>query len=269
MIVYFTFQDEYPSMKRCTLIGLPFGGLILLAPAMCFVFGFYLIWALLSWKSEHIKRSLLLFFVSSLVLIPWTVRNAVRFERFVFISSNGGFNLLMGNNPQATPASGVIDLPGLKEETKDLNEFERDAYYRKRAITYIRSHPRESIKRYALKFLHYFDFRTDADSGEGKVLSRWKTVLSLIATGPLLLFGIVFRILFMRRIPLLRMDRFILLLYILNGAFTAVFFTRIRFRVPFDALLTLVAVLFAFRWLEPSSVTAKPSTRFNSRKTII
>lgn len=37
-----------------------------------------------------------------LVITPWTIRNAVTLERFVLISTNGGYNLYLGNNPDST-----------------------------------------------------------------------------------------------------------------------------------------------------------------------
>jgi hypothetical protein len=32
------------------------------------------------------------------VVIPWTARNYLVFDRFILVQSNGGYNLLMGNN---------------------------------------------------------------------------------------------------------------------------------------------------------------------------
>jgi 4-amino-4-deoxy-L-arabinose transferase-like glycosyltransferase len=39
---------------------------------------------------------------TSLVVLPWTLRNYVHFHRFILVSTNGGENFWMGNNPLAT-----------------------------------------------------------------------------------------------------------------------------------------------------------------------
>lgn len=47
--------------------------------------------------------------LGALVVIPWTIRNAVVFDRFVAVSTNGGDNLCIGFNPSATGHFGIPD----------------------------------------------------------------------------------------------------------------------------------------------------------------
>jgi hypothetical protein len=61
----------------------------------------------LAWTLRERLRVLLPTFIIIAVLpfviiAPWTIRNYITFDRFVLISSNGGFNFWRGNNPYTT-----------------------------------------------------------------------------------------------------------------------------------------------------------------------
>lgn len=75
-----------------------------------------------------------------LVVLPWTVRNYLAFGELVFVSTNGGINLLIGNNPDAT---GSYMWPrafdGLIVMT--FSELERDKGARDLAVDYVIKHP--------------------------------------------------------------------------------------------------------------------------------
>jgi hypothetical protein len=72
---------------------------------------------------------------ASILFAPWAFRSVVLFDRFVFVSANGGVNLWMGNNPEST--GGYMDLP----ERQFPNEVDRDHYYGREAVNFILSHP--------------------------------------------------------------------------------------------------------------------------------
>jgi hypothetical protein len=40
-------------------------------------------------------------FGTAIVVLPWTIRNYVQFNKFILVSNNGGVNFWMGNNPNA------------------------------------------------------------------------------------------------------------------------------------------------------------------------
>ncbi len=91
-------------------------------------------------KTKEILRSLasavIMLTVMALLIAPWTLRNAQAFGRAVTISTNGGANLWMGNNPASS--GGYMDLP---PETKGMNEAERDRYLKDLAIAHIKERP--------------------------------------------------------------------------------------------------------------------------------
>ncbi len=91
-------------------------------------------------KTKEILKSLastvIMLTVMALLIAPWTLRNAQAFGRAVTISTNGGANLWMGNNPASS--GGYMDLP---PETQGMNEAERDRYLKDLAIAHIKERP--------------------------------------------------------------------------------------------------------------------------------
>ncbi len=83
--------------------------------------------------------------VMAICIAPWAMRNDRLFGRTVLISTNGGSNLWMGNNPQST---GAYQEP---PEFPGKNEAERDALRGQLAREYILAHPAAFTQRTMLK----------------------------------------------------------------------------------------------------------------------
>ena len=71
-----------------------------------------------------------------LVVTPWSVRNTELHGEFVFISTNGGPNLWMGNNPESN--GGYEPLP---DWTQGMSEIERAQILGERATTFMLDDP--------------------------------------------------------------------------------------------------------------------------------
>lgn len=88
-------------------------------------------------------------------IAPWTYRNYCVFNAFVPISTNGGVNFWMGNNPESDgfymspPWEGFAGEPerdaALKDEAMQYIRAEPAAFLQRTAIKAIRLHERESI----------------------------------------------------------------------------------------------------------------------------
>ncbi len=83
----------------------------------------------------------------ALVIAPWSIRNSRLFDRFVIISTNGGANTWMGNNPESS--GHYMELPSLE----GLDEAERDSYLAREAKRYIVEHPIRFVVRTAMKLV--------------------------------------------------------------------------------------------------------------------
>lgn len=78
------------------------------------------------------------------VLSPWLLHTKAVFGRFVFVSTNGGDNLLIGHHPGATGRYVNPELCGL-ERPQDMSEGERDSAALKQGIENIKADPLRSL----------------------------------------------------------------------------------------------------------------------------
>lgn len=233
--------------------GALFGVLILMIPS--FLMTLPILALALFIHGRHVPRGLhvtvLFCAISLLVVLPWTVRNRLVFHETIVVSSNSGINFLLGNSARTGPNSGVnVDLNEYYARMPKgiaYTEKSADDFYLKLAIEWITSEPVAAARLLALKTLNYFNFRNElgtAGRGGGMV-----DVLLFMTYYPLLALAIL-RICQYRRFPLTFTEKLLYVLYFSNAVVAAVFFTRIRFRLPFDALLVMIAAIYLGHWWE-------------------
>lgn len=108
---------------------------------------------------RYLKYGGVLYLTIGLIILPWTFRNFRVFKNFVFVSTNGGYNLLMGNNPYASGTYGASER--LTEMLGDVaDERARDVRARHLALTYIVDHPWQTVKRWPKKL--WFLYRQES-----------------------------------------------------------------------------------------------------------
>lgn len=117
------------------------------------------------WKTlPRRARSLCAIYVALLLVVaPWTYRNWVVFDAFVPVSTNGGFTLMTGNNPEArgdyTPET-VLAVGFSHDPTQQIA---MDRMARERAVAWIKDNPGRFIMLMPLKV-----FRLWAPDGEAE-----------------------------------------------------------------------------------------------------
>lgn len=183
--------------------------------------------------------------VAAVVIGPWAMRNKALFGHAVPVSTNFGANLWMGNNPQAY--GGYMPLPRI-----DIaNEVERDQYFKKTAVDFIKAHP----GRYLALTAHRIPLSLDRES----IGVAWNSLglprASLLPLKALssaywlavLLLGIVGFVLLMRRSLLNLFDPVIV-------AVGLVFATAIlvvggdRYHLPADPFIAIAAAVALAQW---------------------
>jgi 4-amino-4-deoxy-L-arabinose transferase-like glycosyltransferase len=256
--IFFYWQQSF-SYRYAILAGTSMGIAILTVPTFLFVPFFLVLFSILSRKDALPKLGLFLLVVF-LVISTWTVRNYMVFHRFELISSNFGINFLIGNNPATTPNNGPAAHTGITYiiDTADqlgLDEFQRDEYYTKQALGLIRQNPEHYLLLYLLKFANYFNFRNQLLTATESSLA--KDMVMLLTYGLYLLIAIV-RICKYRKYPISRLEAFLILLYICNAVVSALAFTRIRYRLPFDYLLIAFVAIFLERLIIKKPPTDVP-----------
>ncbi|GAA5111461.1 ArnT family glycosyltransferase [Haloechinothrix salitolerans] len=177
------------------------------------------------------------------VLIPgaWTVRNAVVLDAFVPVSTNSGVNLLLGNSEHVTPEAGsAADITHYYEQADrlELSEVEANRFYRDQALDWISEHPAEAALLYVRKVAHTFALHNDLFTDDATSLLH--DVVAAV-TFSLLFALVVLRLALTRWHPLDPREKLQITLVVVNVLVIAVFFTRIRLRLPVDGLLILLA----------------------------
>ena len=239
-------------VKRSLLLdlatGLVFGELILAVPtfALTLIVVLAVAWIL---KLIRWNNGLLILVGASVLIGIWTVRNMAQFHQLVPLASNSGANLLIGNCENTTPSggSGNVDRTRYRQEAEEKFagqppeqfEFSADRFYREAAITWIRNNPGRAFVLYLEKTANYFSvYNQYAPESQGEV-SAWKQ-MAMGCSYVVLLALLAWRLCEMKRFPLDRREIFFLLVYVLSAFTMALFFTRIRFRIPFDYLIIAI-----------------------------
>jgi len=148
----------------------------------------YLFKLLTIYRYEFIKSLALLLAAFFIIIAPWTIRNMVVLGRFVPIRSNGGWNLWIGHNPNASGSDKILlkdtysiedvktekdfrakNIAGvhpfdyasedLKRKVAGLSDTEADRIFLKEALEYIKAHPKETfvITLKKLRMFWWFD----------------------------------------------------------------------------------------------------------------
>lgn len=87
-IIFILKADEKKSIFYSALAGVVGGLTALTSPSMFFIFPFWLVWIFLQFKRSFVWKTLLavVFFAAfALTLMPWTIRNYVKYDRFVLV----------------------------------------------------------------------------------------------------------------------------------------------------------------------------------------
>jgi 4-amino-4-deoxy-L-arabinose transferase-like glycosyltransferase len=224
------------------LTGLVLGLLVLDDPAFLFLI------VVLPVVSSRTVRTYLVHFLevtggAAVPVAAWKVRNYVHFKELFFISTNGGYNLLLGNSPHAGADTGVSASISIyvRHASTLHGEVAQNSYYEHAAIQWVSSHPGRAGVLYILKFFNFFNSANNlATRGTGSSFEQ----LVLTASYLILVFLLVLRLICWRRCGYNRYSSYLLVVYVLGALVSAVVVTRVRYRGPFELfLVTAIAPL--------------------------
>lgn len=223
------------SYARAVIFGFLSAFMIMILPATIFIPPLVVLWMFFPNKYHVLWKAM----VSALVVVAcisiWAVRNYREFGEFIPLSTEGGINLYLGNNPNTdVMAWWKSDSAELQQKTEKLTATERNRFYTREAIKFWKESPASAIRLYLLKFLNYFNFRnTFVVASEFNV---FRSVIMFLTYYPLLL-CLIFRLFYIYKQPLSRVELLFVLLYFGSAFFYSIFIPRIRYRLPFDVLL--------------------------------
>ena len=248
-----------PGRRRLLLAGALLGVSALVRPVALPVLPLLvLVWraASLPWR-RTLRDLAVLAVVAGAVIVPWTIRNAVRMDAFVPISTNTGDNLCMSRQPGATGAFLLSDHcfggPEIDALVRPEYEVRRDARARALALEFVREHPGRELRlwldRLGASLRHDHDALDAAESyGAGSFFRPGeRDVYRRLADGAWYVLGAVgaaatSAVVAVRRLR--RDPRLVLLVVTVVGLLVpiVVFFGDPRFKVPAVPFLALLAV---------------------------
>jgi 4-amino-4-deoxy-L-arabinose transferase-like glycosyltransferase len=250
---YFRLLDD-PSLRWAILMGVLFAAFVLTRSFLLAFFPVMLVFVVIFIKSPKrwlFAGSALLAFV--LTMSPWIIRNYNLQGRFVLLSTRGGYNLWMRNNPyfieDELKAMGVEFPPekldnlkyreyilGYPEFTPDQGELERNAVLTREGIKFIRANPGFFLQLCWNRFKWTIGWRSIGL--KGPLLNG----ISLLFYGPVLLGFIISLFIGWKRLevtlPLWSVVGYFILFYSLTHA-------GLRYRLPVDPLMMLLAAFAA------------------------
>ena len=219
---------------------------VLTRPAMLFFLPLAALW--LAWKREW-RGVVLLSLACAFVIMPWTIRNAREYGRFVLVASEGGITFWTGNHPLAVGEGDLAANPQLKRENvalrarhAGLTPEELEPIYYREALGFIRRQPIAWARLMARKAF-YAIVPIGPSYRLHSALYFGASAVSYLAVLPFALMGLA-RLARAGRLPIP-----LLLLTASSFLVCLVFFPQERFRIPVvdPALLVTAAAWWALR----------------------
>jgi hypothetical protein len=142
--------------------GIIAGLLIHLQPALVVIPLAMAAWTILKGRSRrHAISALCLVAGMILAAIPWTIRNYSVHGEVVFLTTNGGFNLLRGHNPHATGSNlskeGIAHTQRVMQSAPESStETDLDRWCRGKAVAWMRDNPRAAIRNTVVRLRNWW-----------------------------------------------------------------------------------------------------------------
>jgi 4-amino-4-deoxy-L-arabinose transferase-like glycosyltransferase len=251
LVVILESSTGFRSLALAAGAGLLLGLLTLTVPSFAVMLIVTPLWLAWRVRRQAIVPALALLIVATIPIGVWAGRNHRELGAFVPVATNGGFNLLLGNSPGATPTSGTnVDISEYEAEvvSRQLDEVASDRFYRSQAIEWVYENPFDAATLYLGKLLNSFSVKNELATA-GVAPSLFETIVLGSTYLPLLGLAVA-RVVARRRLPLNTGEGLLIWSFLANLLVIAVFFSRVRFREPLDPLMILIAACLVAQLLE-------------------
>jgi 4-amino-4-deoxy-L-arabinose transferase-like glycosyltransferase len=247
--------EKPTSIRWAYALGLGFslGAAVLLRQIFFIFIPFLYLWIVLAGKRKGLPLIRMLMVTTALVvamIIPFTIFNYARFDRFVLLNTNAGFAFFWGNHPIYGSHFIPILTPDMASyqelvpvELRSLDEAALDQALLRRGIQFILDDPGRYIRLSISRIPPYFMFWPSSGSA---LISNFSRVLSFGLYLPFMIYGVVLSV---TRLPR-KIGEFIASPVALLLGFALVYttihilsWTLIRYRLPVDAVLIIFAGL--------------------------
>jgi 4-amino-4-deoxy-L-arabinose transferase-like glycosyltransferase len=216
-------------------------------------------------RSRSVRLALVCLLPIVVIVGAWAVRNQRVFGHPVLVSTNGGYNLWLGNHPGVKASTGnraevpgTGEVPGMEAEAARIwalpgNEATRDSAFTRRALEYIAADIPRFLRLSLSKSLELWALYP-RPMNEDRPRLGLERLASLFSYGLLLPFALVW--LFVS-LPRSRVALLVLLLFLVYSMVHGVVLSKVRFRLPLDSFVIIygsggivaAARALARRWL--------------------
>jgi hypothetical protein len=229
------------SWKDVIAAGLCMGTLMLFRGEAPGLLALYALILLLLGRRQALLPTTAFVLVASACLAPWIVRNYQTFHRIIPVCASGGWNLYVGNSPQANGSQHNNKLwypmPPAVESAFDAiqpgpyERIQRNDALGRFALNYIRTHPLNEMKLALKKLWIFFVFDPAHDKGRNPVYWIPSVLLTFFAVCGAL----------RRERKLLDNDLFIGGSIAFTIAVSVAMFALPRYKIAIDPLIMIIA----------------------------
>jgi 4-amino-4-deoxy-L-arabinose transferase-like glycosyltransferase len=201
-------EDEAPPIRSWALLGLLLGGAVLLRQVFLFYVPVLLLW--IGWRRGFRSSAEGMVAAAGLVallVLPWTVRNYLRYGRFLLLNSNAGYAFYTANHPDHGTHWNPDYVAPIPTSLQGQNEAALDRELTGRGLGFVAAEPARYAALTLSRLPYHFRFWPTPGSNPlseavrflsfglylpfmvaGLVLSRarWRRLL------PIYLFGLIF-----------------------------------------------------------------------------
>jgi 4-amino-4-deoxy-L-arabinose transferase-like glycosyltransferase len=255
------------------MLGVAVGSAALLRQLSILFIPFLFVWIWWAGRTNHAQNVLRSLAVASIVIcvmiLPFSIYNSIRFDRFVLLNTNAGYAFFWGNHPiYGTHFESILPremgtYQGLiPQELYDLDEAALDQELLKRGIQFILDDPGRYVLLSISRIPAYFMFWP---SNESELISNISRVFSFGIAWPFMLIGLGLAPYSHRLKEQFALHSSLALLYLFALIYTLIHlltWALIRYRLPVDAVLILfaaVSVVHIFEWIIPRITRIKGS----------
>lgn len=268
LVLLTLFLDRIQSSRSLWPVifgGIAYAALLYTIPIVLLLFPVLVIWIV--WQARAKLLNVVVFTAVWMAIIaPWTYRNYQVFDEFIPVATSSGYNFLAGNAPNARFNTSLdVRFPEyVYTEITGKGEAEVNSIMTRAAIQEILNDRGRAAWLYMGKFLHWFDYSnsllTDqvVEGGASSFAPNTRDMVLLVAWAMVIL-PLLLHLAFARRYPFTRTELLFLALWVCAGLAYALFFTRVRFRLPFDWLVISSNAIFLAAVIENWLAQRRPS----------
>lgn len=195
--------DENSPVLNYVFTGILFGLAALARPNVLLVIPVFMLWSFFKYRHgggllKQAIRPLLLMAGVALMILPVTIRNKIVTDEFVLISSQGGINFYLGNNPVADGLTMImpeVDLDeaigwdqfedatiraATREAGKALTPAEASSFWAKKTVDFIKNNPGDFIELLDKKIIYLLNGFENSDNADIYYQRNKSTLYSIL-----------------------------------------------------------------------------------------